>query len=643
MGKIKTFRAGALAQYCEHWSTITGDLETLETVAGLKIDFVSPLKNVDAPSSISFDSHEKDIIQGEIKKLQAKGVIQSCRHEEGEFISPIFLVPKDGTSFRMILNLKKLNQHLPYIHFKMDTFNKLLTLIRPNYFFCSVDIKDAYYSVAIQENSRKYLKFEFQNQLYRFLCLPNGLCSGPRKFTKLLKPALAFLRKQGYIVSAYIDDIIIMDDSFDACIRATIETIKLLDYLGFVIHPTKSVLIPSKTITYLGFVINSQSMTVTLPQSKIVQIKEVCTNLCNNNKVLIRNVASTIGFIVSTFPAVKFGPLNYRALEHDKIEALKCSQGDYNHRMVLSKAAYEDLRWWITSISNACNNICVSNPDSVITTDASSLGWGAIFKGKSTRGTWTLEEQKHHINVLELKAILFGLKSLVAQCNTHIKILTDNMNAVYCIRNMGSCRSTTCNDIVKDIWSWAIKTNNWLSVSFIPGVQNDEADFESRHHELQTEWQLNPSIFKFIVRKLSFNVDIDLFASRINCQLKPFVSFWPDPEALAVDSFTFNWSSFHFYAFPPFAVIPKVLQKIEFDQATGLVIVPEWPYSSWYSQYNRLLVSEYIIIPCSKSLLMLPSRPEFAHPLYKSLHLRAGILSGKKGSHQVYFQRQRIS
>ena len=66
---------------------------------------------------------------------------------------------------------------------------------------------------------------------------------------------------------------------------------------------------------------------------------------------------------------------------------------------------------------------------------------GAIFEGRTTRGIWRLEEQNHHINVLGLKAILFRLKSLVDQNNCHVKILTDNMTAVYCIRNMGSCQS----------------------------------------------------------------------------------------------------------------------------------------------------------------------------------------------------------
>ena len=53
--------------------------------------------------------------------------------------------------------------------------------------------------------------------------------------------------------------------------------------------------------------------------------------------------------------------------------------------------------------------------------------------------------------MLELKAILFGLISLIKVHHTHIKILTDNMNAVHSIRNMGSCRSLACNDLVKKI------------------------------------------------------------------------------------------------------------------------------------------------------------------------------------------------
>ena len=122
------------------------------------------------------------------------GAIVPSSHEPGEFISPIFVRPKDDGSFRLILNLKKLNEHTEYIHFKMDTLASILTLVRPGAFMAKVDIKDAYYSVPIYPPDQKQLKFMFDEVLYQFTVLPNGYSPGPRKFTKLLKPPLSDLR-----------------------------------------------------------------------------------------------------------------------------------------------------------------------------------------------------------------------------------------------------------------------------------------------------------------------------------------------------------------------------------------------------------------------------------------------------------------
>ena len=68
-------------------------------------------------------------------------------------------------------------------------------------------------------------------------------------------------------------------------------------------------------------------------------------------------------------------------------------------------------------------------------------------------------------------------------------------------------------------------------------------------------------MLKLTVGKQTFNVEIYLFASRINCQLKSFLLVWLNPEASAVDLSTLYCSSFIFYASPSFAVISKVFQK----------------------------------------------------------------------------------
>ena len=68
----------------------------------------------------------------------------------------------------------------------------------------------------------------------------------------------------------------------------------------------------------------------------------------------------------------------------------------------------------------------------------SNLGWGAIFNEESTGGQFALDELLLHINVLELKAVLFGLKSLCSHLRqTNVKVLSDNTTAVCAANNMG--------------------------------------------------------------------------------------------------------------------------------------------------------------------------------------------------------------
>ena len=62
----------------------------------------------------------------------------------------------------MILNLKDLNQNIEYYHFKMDTFETALKLIKPNCFMASIDVRYAYYSVPIAHEDRTCLRFEWK-------------------------------------------------------------------------------------------------------------------------------------------------------------------------------------------------------------------------------------------------------------------------------------------------------------------------------------------------------------------------------------------------------------------------------------------------------------------------------------------------
>ena len=102
------------------------DKEILRSVSGLSLDFSdNKLPHYHKGLEMRFSSKEELFLADEIKNLVQKGVIKESQHEEGEFISPIFLVQKSEDFLKMILKLKRLNEKIPYIPFKMETDNKV--------------------------------------------------------------------------------------------------------------------------------------------------------------------------------------------------------------------------------------------------------------------------------------------------------------------------------------------------------------------------------------------------------------------------------------------------------------------------------------------------------------------------------------
>lgn len=72
-----------------------------------------------------------------------------------------------------------------------------------------------------------------------------------------------------------------------------------------------------------------------------------------------------------------------------------------------------------------------------LTTDASLSGWGVVCGKQSTIWVWSQEEQKQHINWLELMAIWFGVQCFVDSRNCYIKVFSDNTSAVSYITHLG--------------------------------------------------------------------------------------------------------------------------------------------------------------------------------------------------------------
>ena len=173
----------------------------------------------------------------------------------------------------------------------------------------------------------------------------------------------------------------------------------------------------------------------------------------------------------------------------------------------------------------------------------------------------------------------------------HVRIYLGNSVAVQYINHMGG-RQTYLNNLTREIWQWCMKRNLWLSayICHLPGKSNVEADKLSIILSNDMEWKLNVYIFEILQSRCGL-FDVELFVSRLNWQVRKYVSYLPDQEAFAVDAFSISWGQFvNAYAFPPFSILSQVLQNVEEEGAKLTLITPIWATQPWFSKILQMYI-----------------------------------------------------
>ena len=630
--KVANFQAGGIGKRLEAWKALTSDRNILDIIEeGLSISFLG-----DPPEQTPFEyprgKKEFDIIDTEIKKLLKKGVIEYTTTEEGQYFSNLFTTTKKDGSFRTILNLKSLNKECDKIHFKMESLKQALHMVRQGSYLASIDIKDAFYSVPIRDDHKKYLKFVWSGDMLQFRAMPNGYRDAMRVFTKLLKPVFSHLRELGFESVIYVDDSLLQGDTIEECLENVRITLDSLERLGFVIHPDKSVLDPTQVITFLGFIIDTVNMTVSLTLVKKEKIKKMALGLIHGNNITIRMISSFIGNVTASFEAVPYGRLHYRYLEHCKTKALEANKYNFEAKCQLTEEAFSEINWWVDNIMDSFAYIrATPEVDQTIHTDASKHlggGWGASDGiHDDINGRWSLQEQGLDINCLELKAIKLALQSyapLYENCK-HIRIMSDNTSAIAYVNKQGGTKCMAQNKLATEIWEYCRQNDIYISAAHIPGKHNVLADEASRQFFDAAEWAIPDKVFRGLVNYHGMP-EIDLFASRLNYKVDTYVSWLPDPESTYIDAMKIKWSGRFIYAFPPFSMIWPVLNKIlEEKVEKALIVIPRWPTQSWYTLAQRMRVSSTTTI--SSGSLQLPGTQR-KHPMAPKLKLLAFLCSG---------------
>ncbi len=165
----------------------------------------------------------------------------------------------------------------------------------------------------------------------------------------------------------------------------------------------------------------------------------------------------------------------------------------------------------------------------VVTTDASTLGWGAVCEGMPASGLWSEPQTRWHINRSELEAVFLALKEFRAQLEQqHVLIRTDNTSVVSYINRQGGIRSRALCKQAAILLLWADSRLLSIRATHIPGLLNRRSDMLSRRRIPQREWRLHPESVQMIWN-LYGKAEVDLFTTSENAHCPLFFSLSHSP------------------------------------------------------------------------------------------------------------------
>ena len=292
---------------------------------------------------------------------------------------------------------------------------------------------------------------------------------------------------------------------------------------------------------------NTRRFTVAPLPNMRLKVQSVHQHWMTNPNITARDLHRLLGMLVFMASLVRRGRLHLRPVQWWAATAWCQRTRNWSNRIQVPQWVLSEMAWWSSPAFLQGLPLVTKETEVTLFTDASSSGWGAQLGSRSTQGQWSASQRSWHINVLEMQAIIYAVRDFLPHLRSRVvRLMCDNAVTVAYIKNEGGTRSHTLMQLTIRLFKWCDRKAITLVPAHLPGVHNIQADSLSRVGQtLTTEWTMAME------------------------SLRPY----PDPRAEWTDAMSMPWDNGRglLYAFPPFKMVPQVLQKIA--QSPGVKVI----------------------------------------------------------------------
>lgn len=193
-------------------------------------------------------------IDRQVRDLEKRGVIEPS---DSPWASNVVLVSKKDGTKRFCVDYRRLNAVTIKDAYPVPRIDETFDALGGAKWFSTLDLASGYWQVALDEEASQKSTFVVRNGLYRWKCMPFGLCNAPATFERLMEKVMAGL--QWDILLIYLDDIIVLGKSVTEMIERLRVVFARLGQAGLKLKPSKCHLF-RQSVAYLGHIVSTEGV-----------------------------------------------------------------------------------------------------------------------------------------------------------------------------------------------------------------------------------------------------------------------------------------------------------------------------------------------------------------------------------------------